>query len=172
MHFIPLKKNQVTTANVLPLLLLQICTYFLFKLCKFCWRGAQEHFLPQGAGYPSCATGPRTQQKRTCRTIIGLLAYNWCMFSIDWLFFQSVSLYSRLQAIHKLHQRSHCFRFFFFFFFHIASWFNHKPNSCHGATNTKHSSVHRCLVKSVANWRVLSNFILVHFSNFSATKAN
>jgi len=28
------------------------------------------------------------------------------------------------------------------------------------------------LAKSVANWKVLSNFILVHFSNFSANKAN
>jgi len=26
--------------------------------------------------------------------------------------------------------------------------------------------------RSVANWKVLSNFILVHFSNFSATKGN
>jgi len=28
------------------------------------------------------------------------------------------------------------------------------------------------LAKRVANWKVLSNFLLVHFSNFSATKAN
>jgi len=28
------------------------------------------------------------------------------------------------------------------------------------------------LAKSVANQKVLSNFILIHFSNFSATKAN
>jgi len=37
---------------------------------------------------------------------------------------------------------------------------------------TKNSSVHCCLAKSVANWKVLSNFILVNFSNFLATKAN
>jgi len=29
---------------------------FHFRLCSFCWRGAQEYFLPQGAGYPSYAT--------------------------------------------------------------------------------------------------------------------
>jgi len=28
------------------------------------------------------------------------------------------------------------------------------------------------LAKCVANWKVLSNFILVHFSNFPATKVN
>jgi len=49
---------------------------------------------------------------------------------------------------------------------------NHRPDSCHRATDTKNSSVHRCLANSVANWKVLSNFILVHFSNFLATKAN
>jgi len=45
MHFIPLKKKQVTTTNVLPL---RAQEYFL--------KGAQEYFLPQGAGYPSYAT--------------------------------------------------------------------------------------------------------------------
>jgi len=30
---------------------------FHFKLCRFAWQGAQEYFLPQGAGYPSYATG-------------------------------------------------------------------------------------------------------------------
>jgi len=29
---------------------------FHLKLCSFCWQGAQEYFLPQGAGYPSYAT--------------------------------------------------------------------------------------------------------------------
>jgi len=37
------------------------------------------------------------------------------------------------------------------FFFHIASWFNHRPNSCHRAQKQK---IHACIVvlaKSVAN---------------------
>jgi len=29
---------------------------FSLKLCSFCSQGAQEYFLPQGAGYPSYAT--------------------------------------------------------------------------------------------------------------------
>jgi len=29
---------------------------FHFKLCSFCCQGAQEYFLPQGAGYPSYGT--------------------------------------------------------------------------------------------------------------------
>jgi len=55
---------------------------------------------------------PTNTTKLTCRTIIGLLAYNWRTFSIVRFFFQSVY---RLQAIHQLHQRSHCFTVFMFF---------------------------------------------------------
>jgi len=34
---------------------------FHFKLCSFCWQGAQDYSLPQGAGYPSYATGVNCQ---------------------------------------------------------------------------------------------------------------
>jgi len=30
---------------------------FHFKLCSFYWQGSQDYSLPQGAGYPSYATG-------------------------------------------------------------------------------------------------------------------
>jgi len=33
-----------------------LCTYFSRKAQSFCWRDAQEYFLPQGGGYPSYAT--------------------------------------------------------------------------------------------------------------------
>jgi len=54
MHFITLKKKldnyrmRSAFAYSAPI--------FHFKFCRFCWRGAQECFLPQGAGYPSYAT--------------------------------------------------------------------------------------------------------------------
>jgi len=57
-------------------------------------------------------------------------------------------------------------------FIHIGSWFNYRPNSCHRAIDTKNLSLHRCLAKSVANWKELSSFIWDIFWNFSATKAN
>jgi len=31
-------------------------TYFSFQIVQFLLRGAQEYFLPQGAGHPSYAT--------------------------------------------------------------------------------------------------------------------
>jgi len=95
--------------------------------------------------------------------------YNWRTFLIVWFFFQSVLITSNTLTLSEI---SFFYLFFVFCFFHIASWFNHRPNSCHRATDTTTPSVHRCLAKIVANWKVLSNFILVQFSNFSATKAN
>jgi len=55
--YFPWKKNKITTVNVLLLLLSHFSTYFSFKLFRFCCLGAQEYFFPQGAGYPSYATG-------------------------------------------------------------------------------------------------------------------
>jgi len=49
------KNNQVTTIFCLSFFRI-FAPIFSFKLCKFCWRGAQEYILPQGAGYPSYAT--------------------------------------------------------------------------------------------------------------------
>jgi len=59
-----------------------------------------------------------------------------------------------------VHQRSQ----YYCHFIHIGSSFNHRPNSYHRANRYKKIRV--CIVvlaKSVANWKVLSNFILVHF---------
>jgi len=47
---LPLKKNKFCIFQI-------FAAIFHFKLCSFCWQGAQKYFLPQGAGYPSYATG-------------------------------------------------------------------------------------------------------------------
>jgi len=44
------KKKQVTTANILPLLLPHFAPIFSFKLCKFCWRGYKNISCPRAQG--------------------------------------------------------------------------------------------------------------------------
>jgi len=45
-----------------------------------------------------------------------------------------------MHAVTRSYQRSQ----YYCHFTYIGSWFNHRPNSCHRATDTKKSSVHRC----------------------------
>jgi len=50
MRFITIKKEQI-------LHLPNLCSYFSLQTLEFLLEGAQKYFLPQGAGYPSYATG-------------------------------------------------------------------------------------------------------------------
>jgi len=63
-------------------------------------------------------------------TILGLLAYNGLRptFSIVWFFFQSVITSNTLTPFE--------ISLLLYSFFHIGSWFNHRPNPCHRATDT------------------------------------
>jgi len=58
--YYPKKRIEITTAVMLCFCFLRsFAPIFHFKLCSFCWQGAQDYSLPQGAGYPSYATGHR-----------------------------------------------------------------------------------------------------------------
>jgi len=54
---IPSKKYKITTVNVMFLILPHFYTYFSLQTLKFSLIGGAKIFLPQGAGYPSYATG-------------------------------------------------------------------------------------------------------------------
>jgi len=51
-----LKNNPVESST---LLLPHFCNYFSRQTLQFLLMGAQEYFLPQGAGYPSYVTDPQ-----------------------------------------------------------------------------------------------------------------
>jgi len=56
MHFITLNKEQNNSSECSICHFRPFATIFHFKLGSFRYWGAQEYFLPQGAGYPSYAT--------------------------------------------------------------------------------------------------------------------
>jgi len=65
MHFIPFKKKQITTGNSAFASSALLHLFFNSNSGSFVEGGAQEYFLPQGAGYPySYATGSRIDTEK------------------------------------------------------------------------------------------------------------